>query len=125
VLVFGCHVEALQRVATKTGGGLIIGSTPTPVRERLIERHLAGDLPVLVGNVLSMGTGLNLQEGRRSIFLDASWSPSENEQAIGRQFRAGQQRPVHVTFVSLRGSVDERVQGALARKASAVRRVVD
>jgi SNF2 family DNA or RNA helicase len=122
VLVFGCHVTPLaeltdslcaQGVVTAT----IVGSTPPTTRDKLVQMFNAGEIQVLAGNIMSMGTGLNLQACRRAIFLDASWSPAQNAQAIGRIFRAGQTRPCHTTFFSLAGSVDENVQRVLARKA--------
>ena len=119
-VVFGCHVEALKaahEALRRYGAGLIIGETPEKDRAAAIECFERGDLRVLVGNVQSIGTGLNLQAAARSVFLDAAWSPAMNEQAIHRIFRTGQDRPVRVSFLSLAGSVDERVQAVLARKA--------
>ncbi len=122
LLVFGCHVEPLQALhkhlqAEAVPTGLIIGATSPATRNQLLRDFDAGKLKVLVGNIQAMGTGLNMQACRRAIFLDASWSPAQNAQAIGRIYRAGQTRPCHVTFVSLAGSVDDNVQRVLARKA--------
>ena len=122
ILVFGCHIEPLQDlvsrlVMTDVPAGLIVGSTPHTHRDQLMRDFNAGKLKVLAGNIMAMGTGLNLQTCRRIVFLDASWSPAQNAQAIGRIYRAGQTRSCQVTFVSLAGSVDDNVQRVLARKA--------
>lgn len=129
-VVFGCHIDALRAVhkivlATLSGSacGIIVGDTPAGERERLMEAFRAGEIKCLVGNISAMGTGLNLQSCRRVVFLDAAWSPAQNRQAIGRCYRAGQLRPVRVSFASLAGSIDEDVQAALARKASIIKRL--
>ena len=124
VVVFGCHVAALEHTRdalARYGARLIVGATPQREREAAIEAFNRGDIRVLVGNVLSIGTGLNLQTCARGVFLDASWSPAQNEQAVHRLFRAGQERPVRVSFFSLQNSVDDRVQQVLTRKARVIR----
>lgn len=126
VLVFGCHVAALQSLAHRLhnyGAGLVIGSTPERQREAAIGEFDAGRSRILVGNIEALGTGRNLQSCRRIIFLDASWSPAKNGQAIGRCYRAGQARSVHVTFSSLANTIDDKVQAALVRKARVIRLV--
>jgi SNF2 family DNA or RNA helicase len=130
ILVFGCHVDPLKevmRTLTAAGikAGLILGETPAPKRDALLSALKAGDIQVLVGNVLAMGTGLNMQSARRAVFLDASWSPAQNKQAIGRIHRAGQTRPCHVTFYGLAGSVDDDVTRVLARKARFIKKLED
>jgi SNF2 family DNA or RNA helicase len=120
VVVFGCHIEALQhvtKVLDYAGSRLIIGATPQKERDEAIAAFEKGDCRVLVGNVQSIGTGLNLQCAARAVFLDASWSPAQNEQAIHRVFRSGQARSVRVSFSSLIGSVDQQVQRVLTRKS--------
>lgn len=119
VIVFGCHVQALEHARAcldRHGARLIIGATPTKERDEAIAAFERGECRALVGNVLSIGTGLNLQCCARAIFLDAAWSPAQNEQAIHRLFRAGQNRPVRVSFSFLEESVDERVSQVLSRK---------
>ena len=49
---------------------------------------------VLVINKRSGGVGLNLQRFSRSYELIPSWSPAEEDQAIGRSYRLGQTKPV-------------------------------
>jgi SWI/SNF-related matrix-associated actin-dependent regulator of chromatin subfamily A-like protein 1 len=120
LVVFGCHVAALKQcrdALSRYGARLIIGETPAAERDASIEAFERGDVRVLVGNVMSIGTGLNLQCGQRAAFLDAAWSPAQNAQAVARLFRAGQERPVRVSFFSLINSIDSRVQEVLTRKS--------
>jgi SNF2 family DNA or RNA helicase len=117
----------VHRILGEAGikAGLILGETPAGKRDDYQRALAAGGLQVLVGNVLAMGTGLNMQSARRAVFLDASWSPAQNKQAIGRIFRAGQVRPCHITFFGLAGSVDDDVTRVLARKARFIRKMED
>lgn len=124
IVIFGCHVQALEHARAcldRHGARLIIGSTSQKDRDEAIAQFERGDIKVLVGNVASIGTGLNLQCCARAMFLDAAWSPAQNEQAIHRVFRAGQDRPVRVSFSFLEESVDERVSQVLARKVRIVK----
>jgi SNF2 family DNA or RNA helicase len=126
ILVFSQHVDAVQEIAARIpGAAFIIGQTRPTDRDIGVAQFNSGEVPVLVAQAATCGVGLNMQSCRRIVFVDAAWTPSANEQAIARCYRAGQERPVHVSFVSLAESVDERVQGALARKASAIRRMQD
>jgi hypothetical protein len=126
IVVFGCHIEGLRTVADLLrpfGSRLVIGATTARERNAAVDDYDAGTCRVLVGNVQALGTGLNLQAGCRVAFLDASWSPAQNAQAIGRCYRAGQTRPVLASYSSLAGTIDEAVQAALARKARVLRKL--
>ena len=61
--------------------------------------------------------GLNLQAAGALINYDMPWNPSKVEQRIGRIDRIGQELPVlPIVNLYLRGSVDQRVYQALARR---------
>jgi SWI/SNF-related matrix-associated actin-dependent regulator of chromatin subfamily A-like protein 1 len=129
VLVFGIHTEALQTIAAalhkaSTPAGLIIGATPASTRQALLRDFQSGSTRVLIGNVTALGTGLNLQHCSRVVFAEASWSPHENRQALGRVYRPGQTRPVLASFVYLRGSIDDAVTAAVARKTKVIEKVL-
>jgi len=59
-------------------------------------RKIMSYLPpkILIVNKKSCGVGLNLQRYSRSYELIPSWSPAEEEQAIGRSYRLGQTKEV-------------------------------
>lgn len=125
ILVFGMHPGALERVAALLPGRdtpvLVTGATPPAYRRDRVNRFRQDTAcRVFLGQIHAAGEGLNLQVASRVIFLDAAWSPSANEQAICRADRAGQTHPVHVSFCSLKGSIDEDVARALARKAKII-----
>ena len=50
-------------------------------------------------------------------FVEADWSPGNNIQAASRIHRIGQRDAVQVWFMVAHGTLDDRIQGILARKA--------
>lgn len=59
---------------------------------------------------LSLGSeSINLSAAHRAIFLDQSWSPKDNSQAIGRIYRPGQTGVAQLIYVRAEGTVDQRI----------------
>lgn len=60
----------------------------------------------------TLGVGsesINLTTAHRAIFLDQSWSPAQNAQAIGRIYRPGQTGACQLIYIRAEGTVDYRV----------------
>jgi SNF2 family DNA or RNA helicase len=55
------------------------------------------------------GFGLNLTAADYVIIADPWWNPAVEDQAAGRAHRIGQERPVTVYRLVLRGSIEERI----------------
>lgn len=53
---------------------------------------------------------INLACAERAIFLDRSWSPKDNMQAIGRIYRPGQTGQAQIININAAGTVDSRVK---------------
>ena len=70
---------------------------------------------VLLAQLRCAACGLNLQCASRAYLLRPHWNPAVEKQAIGRLYRSGQERPVFVSRLVLRGTLDEV---CLARQAS-------
>lgn len=65
----------------------------------------------------SAGHGLNLQKGGHLLaWFSLPWSLELYEQTNARLNRQGQTEPVTVTHIIAKGTIDERVLGALSRK---------
>jgi SWI/SNF-related matrix-associated actin-dependent regulator 1 of chromatin subfamily A len=129
VIVFGLHPEALEAIATKLNRYepvTVTGATSMAARDGYVRCFQnEPSCRVFVGQLYAAGTGLNLQSADRVVFAEAAWTPAVNDQAIARAHRAGQLQAVRATFLSLRGSIDEDVQKALARKAATAWKVLD
>jgi len=74
----------------------------------------------------TLGVGsesINLSSAHRAIFLDQSWSPAQNKQAIGRVYRPGQENPVQCIYIRANNTVDYKVLGAVNEKHGWFRQV--
>lgn len=59
---------------------------------------------------LAVGSeSINLTSAHRAIFLDQSWSPKDNSQAIGRVYRPGQTEVAQIIYIRAEGTVDDRI----------------
>lgn len=66
---------------------------------------------------LAVGSeSINLTSAQRAIFLDQSWSPKDNSQAIGRIYRPGQTGVAQLIYIRAEGTVDDRVLDANEEK---------
>ncbi|HEY1248771.1 MAG TPA: DEAD/DEAH box helicase [Nitrososphaera sp.] len=68
----------------------------------------------------TLGVGsesINLTTAHRAIFLDQSWSPAQNAQAIGRVYRPGQKGMCQLIYIRAEATVDYRVLGKVTEKA--------
>lgn len=85
-------------------------------RGAIVQAFQAGEFEVLVGSLELIKEGLNLHRADHCIFVEHSWRPSTNEQAMRRIHRIGQDRPVTVTHLVTAKSFDSRMQTAIAGK---------
>lgn len=59
---------------------------------------------------LAVGSeSINLTSAHRAIFLDQSWSPKDNSQAIGRIYRPGQTQVAQIIHIHADGTIDDRI----------------
>ena len=109
-------VEACARVAESVGArtGYIHGG----VRDagRVVRSFKSGQLDVLVGSLETVSEGLTLTQADMAIFVERSYKPSRNEQAMRRVHRIGQTRPVSVLDYVTPGTEDSNKRGLLALK---------
>lgn len=77
-------------------------------RDSIIERFKKDDsCRVLLINIKSGGTGLNLVEANHVIIMDPYWNDSEQEQAINRIYRIGQKKDVFVYKLLIDNSIEK------------------
>jgi hypothetical protein len=71
------------------------------------------------------GQGLNIQSANRVIIFDFGFNPAWEEQAIGRAYRFGQQKPVFVYRFVAGGTFESNIYNTQMFKTSLASRVVD
>lgn len=89
------------------GTFLVTGDTPHKQRTEYIRRFQAGEGRVFIGTISTLGESVNLYRANNAIFIDRSWNPAANDQAADRIYRIGQDKPVTITHLVARDTVDE------------------
>jgi SNF2 family DNA or RNA helicase len=125
VVVFAHHkdvIDGLIKNLALYNPVKITGETSSVDRELAIHRFL--DDPtcrVFIGNIQAAGTTITLVADTNEVsdvfFAEASYSPMDNVQAASRIHRIGQKDAVQVWFLTAFGSIDDRIQEILVRKA--------
>jgi SWI/SNF-related matrix-associated actin-dependent regulator 1 of chromatin subfamily A len=121
-LVFAHFRDTLElaqaRVARplKLKSAVVHGGTSGPARLKAVRAFQAGELDVLFGSLETLAEGVTLIAADVLIFLEKSYKPSRNEQALRRFHRLGQDRPCLVLDYVAPGTVDERVRELLLLK---------
>ena len=86
---------------------------------------MEGDANILVASPKMFGTGLNLQAATYQLWLSRSWSLLEREQALARNYRAGQDKKTIVIDYVTESTIDERVLLALENKTDLLKQIME
>lgn len=131
IVLFGWHTAVLDTWMEKLAAHnpvRIDGSTSPAIRAGNIGRFRKDPTcRIIMGNLLAMGTGVDgLQEVCSLAMLgEMSWVPGDNEQAVDRLSRMGQQDAVRAIFLVAEGSIDEKIFLSAHGKAKNIRRALD
>lgn len=125
VLVFAHHKEVIDKLMTGLANWnpvKIDGAATLMMRAKAVNTFLTDSrCRIFVGNITASGTGFTLVGPQclcsDVIFVEASYAVGENVQAAARVHRIGQQNAVVARFLTAHGTVDDRIQEILARKA--------
>lgn len=75
---------------------------PEDIHNHVIRPYLGSGHVVLLAQIQTAGTGLNLQFMDRIIFTSSWWTAALMDQAVGRIVRLGQKKQVHVHHLTLK-----------------------
>jgi len=96
---------------------VIAGGTSAKQGSEYIRQWNSGEIPLLLCHPASLSHGVNLQAGGHLlIWYGLTWSLEQYVQLTGRLYRQGQKNGVIVHHLVMKGTVDEAVMTALARK---------
>lgn len=126
VLVFAHHKDVIAALSSGLGNykpAVITGETSPERRKQNIDMFLTDSAcRVFVGNIQAAGTAITLVGPRCKcsdvFFVEADYSVGNNVQAACRVHRIGQKDGVVARFLTAHGTIDDRIQDILARKAS-------
>jgi SNF2 family DNA or RNA helicase len=131
IVIFAWHItvlDILQERLAKWGVLRIDGSTSAVQKQKRIrEFQINPGIRVMLGNTLSLGTGTDgLQHvAAHALLAEPDWVAGNNEQAIDRLDRGGQQRTVLADLFVAPGSLLEKILASALRKRYNVHRALD
>ena len=120
VIVFSFFLDTIRKISVFLGDrcvGPINGSVSPARRQEIIDefdKAPAGS--VLVAQIQSGGTGLNIQTASMVVICEPQFKPSVENQAISRAYRMGQARNVLVYRLLCDDTVDEKITELLENK---------
>jgi SNF2 family DNA or RNA helicase len=122
---FGRMLQRHLSVRFGTEVPFLHGGTSKQVRDAMVDRSQEPDgPPILLVSLKAGGTGLNLTAANHVIHIDRWWNPAVEDQATDRAFRIGQQRTVQVHKLLCMGTLEEKIDQLLDRKAALAHLVV-
>ena len=84
-----------------------------------LERWNRGELPIMAIHPASAGHGVNLQHGGRiMVWTTPTYNLGHYQQACARLHRMGQDKPVLMYRIIVKGSIDEKVLAVIEGKAT-------
>lgn len=120
VIIFSFFLDTIRKVTMLLGNRCtnpITGSVNPRRRQEIIDefdKAPAGS--VLVAQIQSGGTGLNIQSASVVVICEPQFKPSIENQAISRAYRMGQTRNVLVYRLLCENTVDEKITDLLESK---------
>lgn len=120
---------SLAKLLGRFGVGVITGETPPARRQEIIDRFVAGELRVLIGQIIACGTAITLHGGGKCsnvIVAETIWDPGSLRQVLDRVHRIGQSKAVLARIAELQDDpIDRAVLGTIERKAREISNVLD
>ena len=120
VIIFSYFLETIQCLKELLGEKCLdpIDGSVSPIRRQEIvqEFNASPNGTVLLAQIQTGGTGLNIQAASVVIICEPQLKPSVESQAISRAYRMGQNRNVFVYRILCKDSIDERIIEILGNK---------
>ncbi len=114
---FTSMLALIQQELDEAGIAYATLTGDTVDRETPIRRFQEGELPIFLISLKAGGVGLNLTAADTVIHYDPWWNPAVENQATDRAHRLGQDKPVFVYKLIVRGSIEEKILALQERKA--------
>lgn len=121
VIVFSFFLDTIRNIYEFLGSkrcmNPINGSVPPARRQEIIDEFDSAPAgAVLLAQIQSGGTGLNIQSASVVVICEPQFKPSIENQAISRAYRMGQARNVLVYRLLCEDTVDEKITALLEDK---------
>ena len=129
-VVFGWHLGIILGLSDALNArgishAIITGSTPQKERVDHVRKFMTGKIQVLIGNVLAMGTAIDLSRANHGYFLEYDWLPSNNKQASFRLLDLRNPKPSSFDVLVLEGTNDEAIARHLFQRSVDIKSIVE
>ncbi|KAF6843325.1 snf2 family helicase [Colletotrichum musicola] len=118
------YLESLFR-SQKRKIARLDGNTKISRRQQDVKDFNAGDTQIYLISTTAGGVGLNIFGANRVVLFDFKYNPVHEQQAVGRAYRIGQQKPVYVYKFISGGTFEASMQNRAVFKTQLASRVVD
>lgn len=129
VIIFAHHhnvIDAIAEELARFGVVVVDGRTPEKNRNAAIDLFQNDpNVRVFVGQLQAANTAITLTAANQVVIVEPSWNPDDNEQAVRRALRIGQQLPVFARIVGLADSLDDGLARVIERKQRLRAQVLD
>lgn len=129
VVIFAIHRDVIEqfRLRLRKFGSLTLygGTPPEKVQSNIDSFQKNPKSRVIIANIQSAGTAVNLTASNQVVFAEQDWVPGNNAQAVMRCHRIGQTRPVFARFYGVAGTIDEKISRILKRKTKDLTQIFD
>lgn len=127
-VVFGWHKEPMARlrdllVAAGLRVAIINGDTPQAERQATMHAFREGLLNVVLLNIATGGTAIDLSAASHGYMLEMDWVPGNNVQAVHRLVSMGKAEKVTIDVLVWPGSHDDRLQRVLLTRVEQLARL--
>lgn len=120
LIVWAVHTDVilgLEKALHKTHPDLQVrtfyGATPPGQRDQTVFAFQAGEVDVLIAQIIAAGTGLTLTRASDALFVETDWTPANVVQAEDRIHRISQDQPVTITTLLAAGTLDPVIHRVL------------
>lgn len=124
IVVFAHHkevVSVLKKELAQYNPVTLTGETQSLDRQRAVDLFQENkEVRVFIGSITASGVGITLTASSYVIFVEPSWVPGENEQAMDRCHRIGQKKSVLVDFLVFEGTLDEYMLRIVSEKSKVI-----
>ncbi len=130
VLVFSHRIPTLNYLEdlfkrTQRKYARLDGQTKMSDRQKLTKDFNSGRKHVCLISTRAGGLGLNMFGANRVVIFDFGFNPIWEEQAVGRAYRIGQEKPVFVYRFTAGGTFEDKLHNQAVFKMQLASRVVD
>ncbi|KAK4199039.1 hypothetical protein QBC40DRAFT_177354 [Triangularia verruculosa] len=102
------------------------GKTPISTRQASIKKFNNDEAAdVYLISTKAGGVGLNIYGANRVVIFDFKYTPTDEQQAIGRAYRLGQNKPVYVYWLMVGGTFETTIHKSAVFKTQLASRLVD